>query len=120
MRWESSSPRPVPPPQNNPPVTPPPGPSGDADLIITSLTTTTVTVKNQGTVAAGPFTVDVTGRGTARFESGLATGASGTMPYDPPGPCEGNWSAVADSLNEVPESDETNNTRNELDENPIC
>jgi CARDB protein/PLAT/LH2 domain-containing protein len=116
---EQPPPPPVPPPQNNPPVTPPPGPPGDADLIITSLTTTNVTVKNQGTAAAGAFNVSITNRGTVRF-AGLAAGASATMDYTNTN-CEAQYSAVADSLNEVPESNESNNTKIGLDgEPPIC
>ena len=34
--------------------------------------------------------------------------------------CEGTWSAVADSSNVVPESNEGNNTRTTFDEAPIC
>jgi hypothetical protein len=112
-------PPPVAPPQNNPPVTPPPGPSGNADLIITRLTYGDVTVKNQGTAAAGPFYVNVTDRDTVLFASGLAPGASATVSYNS-GSCYGTWSAVADSTNVVPESNETNNTRYNLDEAPIC
>ena len=119
-------PPPVPPPNNNPPPPPPPpppGPTGDAELIITHLTIGDVTVKNQGTTAAGPFNVTVYNgaavRDTVRFTAGLAAGASATMPYTS-GNCEGNWAAVADSLNEVPESNEDNNTRINLDEAPIC
>ena len=36
------------------------------------------------------------------------------------GNCEGNWTAVADYTNVVPESNESNNTRANLDETPIC
>jgi hypothetical protein len=111
----ASAPAPTPaPPPPGPTPEPPPGPPGDADLIVTDLTRENVTVKNQG-AAAGPFTVTVydgaSVRGTARF-AGLAAGASATLPYSPTGrACEGTWTAVADSANEVPESDETNNTR---------
>ncbi|HEX6582058.1 MAG TPA: CARDB domain-containing protein, partial [Thermoleophilaceae bacterium] len=96
---------------------------GDAELIVTHLTIGDVTVKNQGTAAAGPFNVTVYNgaavRDTVRFTAGLAAGASATMPYTS-GNCEGNWAAVADSLNEVPESNEDNNARINLDETPIC
>jgi hypothetical protein len=111
-------PAPVQPPPNNPPVTPPPGPPGPADLVITHLTYTQITVKNQGTGPAGAFNVNVTGRDTVRF-AGLAAGATATMSYDSHS-CDGTWSAVADSLNEVPESNESNNTKTNLDEAPIC
>jgi subtilase family serine protease len=51
--------------------------------------------------------------------AGLAPGASATMSYTS-GPCAGSWTAVADSTNVVPESNEGNNTRANLDESPIC
>ena len=73
-------PPPVPPPNNNPPPPPPPGPSGDADLIVTAFTPNSVTVKNQGTAAAGPFTVTVYKGSTARASvpfAGLAAGGVG-------------------------------------------
>jgi hypothetical protein len=117
-------PPPVPPPNNNPPPPPPPGPSGNADLVVTRFTAGDVTVKNQGTAATGPFTVTVyqgsTAQGSAQF-AGLAPGASATMSYTPgASPCEGTWSAVADSSNVVPESNESNNTRTNFDEPVIC
>ena len=34
--------------------------------------------------------------------------------------CEGTWSAVADSANVVPESNEGNNTRMGFDVAPVC
>jgi hypothetical protein len=114
-------PPPVPPPGNPPP--PPPGPTGDADLIITRLTIGDVTVKNQGSVAAGPFTVTVY-NGAAPWDSvqfaGLAADASATTAYMSAAPCTGTWSAVADSGNVVPESNEGNNTKVGFDEEIIC
>ncbi len=115
-------PPPVPPPDNTPPPQPPPGPAGDADLIITGLTIGEVAVKNQGTANAGPFTVTVYNGAAVRDSvqfAGLAAGASATLPYSS-GSCDGSWTAVADSANVVPESDEGNNTRVNLDEAPIC
>ena len=79
-------------------------------------------MKNQGTAAAGPFTVTIYNGSAVRDSvgfAGLAAGASATMPYSS-GSCEGNWAAVADSSNVVPESNEGNNTRNNLDQVPIC
>jgi hypothetical protein len=115
-------PPPVPPPDSTPPPPPPPGPPGDADLTVTRLTIGDVTVKNQGTAAAGPFTVTVYNgpavRDSVQF-AGLAAGASATMTYTS-GSCDGSWTAVADSSNVVPESNEGNNTRTNLDETPIC
>jgi CARDB/PLAT/LH2 domain len=115
-------PPPVPPPDHTPPPTPPPGPSGDADLIITKLTIGDVTVKNQGTAAAGPFTLTVYNGAAVRDSvvfPGLAAGASATLAYSS-GTCDGNWAAVADSSNVVPESNEANNTKVNLDEAPVC
>jgi hypothetical protein len=116
-------PPPVPPPNNEPPPPPPPGPTGNADLIVTNLLTNEVTVKNQGTAAAGAFTVTIYNGSAVRDSvefAGLAAGASATMSYDSAS-CEGNWAAVADSSNVVPESNEGNNTRTNLDgPAPIC
>jgi CARDB protein len=119
-------PPPVPPPNNNPPPPPPPGPTGNADLIVTSFTPDTVTVKNQGTAATGPFTTTVyqgpTARASVQF-AGLAPGASATMSHTGGGNgCDGStWSAVADSSNVVPESNEGNNTQTFFDPpGPIC
>lgn len=105
-------PQPTTPPGPDPPAPPtgPPGGSGNADLIVTELTTTTVTVKNQGTDAAGPFNVTLTGEGTVRFTDGLAAGASEMRGIPSPN-CFAPHHAVADSGNEVVESDETNNTK---------
>ena len=115
-------PPPVPPPDSTPPPPPPPGPAGDADLIVTRLTIGDVTVKNQGTVATGPFTVTVYNgpavRDSVQF-AGLPAGASATLTYSS-GSCDGSWTAVADSSNVIPESNEDNNTRANLDEAPIC
>ena len=107
---------------NTPPPDPPPGPSGDADLIVTHMNIGEVTVKNQGTAAAGPFYVRVYNGAAVRdtvLVSGLAAGASATVPYTS-GNCEGFWTAVADYTNVVPESNEGNNNRVNLDETPIC
>ena len=51
--FDVDPPPPPPPPKNEPPPPPPPGPSGNADLILTHLNIGEVTVKNQGTAAAG-------------------------------------------------------------------
>ncbi len=117
-------PPPVPPPNNNPPPPPPPGPTGNADLIVTEFTPNSVTVKNQGTAAAGPFTTTIYQGSDARASvafAGLAAGASATMNYDGmASPCEGTWSAVADSGNVVAESNEGNNTKTFFDVPPVC
>jgi len=115
-------PPPVPPPVKTSPPSPPPGPAGDADLIVTRLTLGEVTVKNQGIAAAGPFTVTIYNGATVRDSvqvAGLSAGSSATLPYTS-GSCDGSWTAVADSNNVIPESNEENNTRVNLDEAPIC
>ena len=101
-------PPPEPPPDPPPGEEPPPPPGPKPDLIITALNQYDVTVKNQGAGAAGPFTVTLVNAGTQRFEDGLAAGASATRTYN--SNCEGGTTeARADSLNEVAETDETNN-----------
>jgi hypothetical protein len=69
------------------------------------------TVRNQGAGPAGAFSVAVSGFGTFAF-SGLAAGASATRIYDP-GCTGGSREARADSLGQVDETDETNNTRSD-------
>lgn len=96
----------------DPVPTPDPGPqpAGRPDLVITALTPNDVTVKNIGTAPAGAFTVTVVGFTPVRFPGGLAGGASETKAY-PHGPdCGGVYRATADSLSEVAESNEANNT----------
>lgn len=101
-------------PEPRPDPTTQPTPGGP-DLVITEMTGGVVTVKNQGPVATGAFTVRVTDtngmvRGTMRIDDGLAAGAETTVPYSSPS-CEVRYRAVADSESEVGESDETNNTK---------
>ena len=93
-----------------PPPPPPPGPK--PDLIITDFNLGSVTVKNQGPGPAGPFRVTMDDTISARHESfaGLAAGASETRTIDPRLGCHG-WTAFVDDLNQVDETDETNNTR---------
>lgn len=95
-----------------PPPPPPPGPPGPKpDLIVTELYTNTVTVKNQGLGAAGPFrvTIDNTVFSTHESFTGLGPGASETRALSLS--CSGSWTATADDLEQVAETDETNNTR---------
>jgi subtilase family serine protease len=75
-------------------------------------------VKNQGLGAAGPFRVTMDDTISARHESfaGLAPGASETRTLSLG--CHG-WTAFADDLNQVAETDETNNT-SPLTVAPIC
>jgi hypothetical protein len=99
-----------------PPPPPPPGPK--ADLIITDFQLDHITVKNQGLGAAGPFRVAMDATTESHHESfaGLAPGASETRSFFLG--CHG-WNAFVDDLNQVPETDETNNTTG-LTEAPIC
>jgi hypothetical protein len=102
-------PEPSPPPQQPPPQDPPDQPPPQRpDLVISALTLNNFTVRNQGPGAAGPFTVTVAGFGTFDF-SGLAAGESATRTYS--SGCNGTSEARADSLNQVEESDESNNVR---------
>jgi hypothetical protein len=87
------------------PAPPPP------DLVVSELTATSITVRNQGGSAAGPFSATITDSGsnviTLTF-TGLAAGATATQPYD----CAKllrQRSATVDSAAQVTESDETNN-----------
>jgi subtilase family serine protease len=76
--------------------------------VITALAINEVTVKNQGTAAAGAFTVSVPGGGIVRI-AGLAAGASVTSAYTT-GNCNlSDYRATVDPGNAVTESDETNN-----------
>ena len=109
-----SGPGPSPPP--NPP---PPTPGQTPDLVITSFTGTDFTVKNEGETAAGAFRVRVSSNptGDTNYDfTGLAVGASETRSYSRP--CEEARDAYADSLNQVGESDEANNTAHF--QNSIC
>jgi hypothetical protein len=85
------------------------------DLVITDLGITTFTVANQGTGAAGTFSVLVTGFPPVAIGS-LAAGGSATRTYTS-GCSFGFREARADYLNQVAESNETNNSRS-ID--PIC
>ena len=103
------------PPIVMPPVEPPkepPPPVQKPDLVISMGAEPPplsyfFTVKNQGTGAAKPFTVSVSGHGTFTIP-GLAPGASATRTYKTT--CQNVVdTAIADSLGEVAETDETNN-----------
>ena len=98
------------PPQ--PPPPPPPGPK--PDLVISAMGYSDAdkyhfTVTNQGQGAAGAFTVNIPGQGSFPF-SGLAVGASATRTYRTM--CQVvTDTATADSLSQVDESNESNNSR---------
>ncbi len=91
---------------------PPPGPpappsTGKPDLVITYFDQHDFTIKNQGTAAAGPFTMKIN---LSLFLSipGLAAGASYSQTYA--GGCSGGtYSATVDYYNAVVESNELNN-----------
>jgi hypothetical protein len=95
-----------------PPPPPPPGPK--PDLVISAMgyddpVKYFFTVKNQGAAAAGPFTVTVSGEGSFPID-GLAPGASATRTFRTT--CfVADWLATADAPGQIPETDETNNTR---------
>jgi hypothetical protein len=100
------------------PSTPtPPTPTARPDLVLTALDNATFTVGNAGAGAAGPFSVTVTGFPPVRFTTGLAAGASATRTYTS-GCIGGVYTARADSLDEVTETVESNNTL--MSGNIIC
>jgi subtilase family serine protease len=75
------------------------------DLLVTSITNTSVTVKNGGNAPAGSFTVSISGVGTPSID-GLGAGSTRTLDFS----CtEGSITAKADPDNRVEESDEQNN-----------
>jgi PLAT/LH2 domain/CARDB len=99
---------------------PPPPPGPKPDLIIAEFQLDHVTIRNQGLGTAGPFRVTMDDTISARHESftGLAAGATVTRTIDPPLGCHG-WTSFVDDLNQVAETDETNNT-SPLNPPPIC
>jgi hypothetical protein len=107
-------PSPAPPQQPEPAPPPPPPVSGKApDLVITSMTSNSFTVKNQGEVAAGPFRVTVVA-GSNRADvdlPGLGVGESQMRAYDVAN-CYDVREARVDSLNQVAENNEVNNIGN--------
>ncbi len=102
-----------------------PQPTAQADLVIQSIThsptnptvgstvTFQVTVRNQGTAAAGAFVVRLQGVGPSQdgSVSSLGAGASVTRTFTLPlSTSPETFTATADVFNQVPESNETNNT----------
>ena len=85
--------------------------AGEPDLVITGFSSYSITVKNQGNAAAGPFSVSATNYPALRSQ-GLAAGASQT--FVGPGCVEGNYHAFADTMFEVAESNENNNSADTL------
>ena len=94
-----------------PPPPPPPPPTLRPDLVITEFFFSTITVKNQGAAVSGPFRVRAGNATTSVFRSfgSLAPGESATQQLAGLA-CEGAYTALADDLAQVTESDETNNT----------
>jgi hypothetical protein len=92
----------------SPTPTPTPQPPKKADLVIAELNAFSLTVKNQGGGAAGPFSVTATTYPAIR-STGLAAGASETF-MSGHSCANGFFHAVVDTGDEVKESDETNNT----------
>lgn len=92
---------------------PPPPPPPPADLVVSALTASTLTVTNQGAGPASASKASVTdeqGSSVTVDVAALAAGASQTVGYD----CANIGTlrtAAADSQGTVTESDETNNTR---------
>lgn len=89
------------------PVKPADPAPGKPDLIVTDFDFDSVTVKNIGVTAAGPFKLTRTSTPPLSF-SGLAAGASETRVFSEP--CVNETKvATVDSLNEVDEANEGNN-----------
>ncbi len=110
-------PPPLPPvlaPIVEPPPPPPPPPAPKPDLVISAMgfdapVSYFFTVTNQGAAAAGAFTVNVPGEGSFVI-TGLAPGASQTRTFRTM--CKvATETATADSLGQIAETDETNNSR---------
>jgi len=104
--------------------TPPPPPANFPDLVVETLTFSpqnpnignnvqlNVTVRNQGSAAAGPFRVALQNTNTIRSFGGLGAGAGVQLTLSASLASNGqSFTVVADSLNQVIESDENNNTR---------
>lgn len=93
-------------------------PAARPDLQVTAFDLNSVTVTNRGTAPAGPFAVSIDGLGTPITLPGLAPGASITRAVDVRACAVGTGGvpgapirATVDSLNQVAESDESNNSR---------
>jgi CARDB len=97
--------------QPQPPPPPPPPPAERPDLVITRFFYNSITVKNQGAGAAGPFRLRAGDSVTSVFESfpGLGPGESATRPLRLT--CERSYVALVDDLSRVEETDEANNTK---------
>jgi hypothetical protein len=104
----------LPPAPTPPPVVDPPPPAPKPDLVISAMgyddpVKYFFTVTNQGSAAAGPFTVDIPGEGAFQI-AGLPSGASATRTFRMA--CKvATETATADALGQVAEVDEINNAR---------
>ena len=100
-----------PPPVGPPPPPPPPGATADLNGSL-AVDAVTLTVRNTGTGAAGAFVVRVASAAGNQVETwdvaGLAAGASASHTFG----CAGDRIATIDAGNQVPETNETNNTVN--------
>jgi hypothetical protein len=103
-----ADPAPTPTPTPTPTPDPTPAPGTKPDLVITAFDSTSLTVKNRGGTAAGPFTVTADTY-PALASPGLAPGASQTFGSGH-GCAFGHHHAVVDPTDTVKESDEANNT----------
>jgi hypothetical protein len=84
-------------------------PAGQPDLVITDFAFNTVTVTNRGPGPAGPFRLRAAGSNREDIVNfpGLAPGASETRPVRLR--CDGFYFAIVDDLEQIDETDETNN-----------
>ncbi|HKG03425.1 MAG TPA: C25 family cysteine peptidase, partial [Conexibacter sp.] len=83
------------------------------DLVVSELTSSSITVKNQGAGGAGPFKATITDSqsNVLTFDfDGLAAGASSTKQFACASLPLRSRTALADSTRQVSETDETNNT----------
>lgn len=114
-------PRPIPDVQHLPDleVTPDPKPTtptpttpetGKPDLVVTELEQQTVTVKNQGTATAPASTLRVSPSKNVAIPA-LAPGQSITRVWNDGSCPDGTWTATADFLGQVDESNESNNSK---------
>ncbi|MDO9353230.1 MAG: C25 family cysteine peptidase [Solirubrobacteraceae bacterium] len=108
----SPSPEPTPVPSITPTPTPAPTPAPLPDLVVSGMTSSTVTVKNQGKGPSAPFKVKVTNttQETLLVDfAGLEAGASATGQYSCASIGGRGFHADADPTGAVAETDETNN-----------
>jgi hypothetical protein len=103
-----ADPTPTPTPTPSPTPTPTSPPNNSPDLVITAFDTTSITVNNQGSGPARPFSISATSY-PPMTSAGLAPGASQTFGSGH-GCTFGPHHAVVDPMDQVNESNENNNT----------